>query len=285
MKTKNNEYPIWPEAGITQTVPSVTEAGAYESGIYVMLERSDVYFIRWCFENKSGGMSNADNSALRSGTYLHLDNDIVQTAANLERTVPFMLTAADSMDETIAQVDLVFDPADPVLFIMITADGEVLVNGKTVAQSEIPAVYETIIGEYRAALTEGWSGQQMVDAGINFVIRDVAPDTVGYTTHDLDGDSVPELAIGTISGDEFYGKLIFDLYSLDDNGNAMLIFSSTERDRYYYAGGIRFANLGLSAFDDSFVTTLKLEGKEMIDMTYTTDPADYVQMEMIPVTE
>ena len=142
--------------------------------------------------------------------------------------------------------------------------------------------YETILSQYRTAICEGWSGQQLVDAGLNYMIRDVESGAVGYAVEDLDGDGIPELAIGTRSGDEFYGKLIFAFYTQDENGTAVQLFSSTERNRFYYAGGFRFANIGSSAWDDSFVTTMKLERKEMIDMTFTTDPADYVQMELTP---
>ena len=96
---------------------------------------------------------------------------------------------------------------------------------------------------------------------------------------------MPELIIGTISTDDFYGKLIFVLYTVDDDGEPVQIFSSIERNRYYYAGGTRFANIGSSAFDDSFATTLKLEGEGLVDMTFTTDPKDYVQMQFVPIAE
>ena len=102
---------------------------------------------------------------------------------------------------------------------------------------------------------------------------------------DLDDNGIPELAIGTISGDDFYGKLIFVLYTVNKNGETVPIFSSMERDRYYYAGGNRFANLGSSSAADRFVTTLKLEGEGLVDMTFTTDPAEYVQMELVSVVE
>lgn len=108
------------------------------------------------------------------------------------------------------------------------------------------------------------------------MLRDVAPETVGYAVEDLDDNGIPELAIGTISGDDFYGKLVFDLYTVGKNEEALLIFSSIERDRYYYAGGNRFANLGSSSAADCFVTTLKLEGEGLVDMTFTTDPAEYL---------
>ena len=106
-----------------------------------------------------------------------------------------------------------------------------------------------------------------------------------YAVKDLDDNGIPELAIGTVSGDGFYGKLILDLYTVDKEGEPVLIFSSIERDRYYYAGGNRFANLGSSSAANSFVTTLKLEGEGLVDMTFTTDPAEYVQMELVPVVK
>ena len=70
-----------------------------------------------------------------------------------------------------------------------------------------------------------------------------------------------------------------------DDGEPVPIFSSIERDRDYYAGGTRFANIGSSGADSSYVTTLKLEGEGLVDMTYTTDPADYVQMELMPLAQ
>lgn len=261
------------------------ETGTFEDGLYVLLERSDVYSVNWHFESRSGGITNADHSAMNTGTYLYLDNDIRWAAGNLERPVPFMLAFLDGEGNTIAQANMVYDPENPVLIVTLTSDAKILANGIEVEKMAISAPYKDILAQYQRAISEGWCGQQLVDAGLNHMIRDVAPGTVGYAVDDLDGDGIPEFAVGTLSGDEFYGKLVFTLYTQDENGNAVQLFSSTERDRYYYAGGIRFANLGSSAFDDSFVTTLKLENGELVDMTYTTAPADYVQMELIPFLE
>lgn len=36
---------------------------------------------------------------------------------------------------------------------------------------------------------------------------------------------------------------------------------------------------------DSFVTTLKLEGEGLVDISFTTDPAEYFQMELVPVVK
>ena len=281
VKSGEHEYTVWPQGDEF----FVSEAEATENGIYIRLERSDVYSVGWYFENKSGGMTNADGTALEVGKNIYLDNDIFSTAANLERPVPVMLTFSDKDGNTIAQVNLSYDPQSPVLTATLTADARIFVNGTEVDEPAVPAAYEQILAQYRTALKENWSGQQLVDTGLNFMIRDVALGTVGYAVDDLDDDGIPEFVIGTIFGDDFYGKLILVLYTLDDNGEPVQIFSSIARNRYYYAGGTRFANLGSSGADSSYVTTVKLEGEGLVDMTFTTDPKDYVQMQFVPIAE
>lgn len=281
IKTSEQEYLIWPE----EDEPLMPDTLSAESGIYVRLERDDVYFVDWYFENQSGGMANADGTALKARKNIYLDNDIFFAAANLERPVPVMLTFSDKDGTPIARTNTSFDSQSPLLIVTLTADAGIYVNGVQKEEPAVPSVYEQILNRYRTALEENWDGQQLTDAGLNLMLRDVAPETVGYAVEDLDDNGIPELAIGTISGDDFYGKMIFVLYTVDSGGETVPIFSSMERDRYYYAGGNRFANLGSSSAADSFVTTLKLEGEGLVDMTFTTDPAEYVQMELVSITE
>lgn len=281
LKTGDGGRQLWPEEG--EQLPQ--ETAPAEKGIYVTLERTDVYSVGWYFENKSGGMMNAAGDALETGRSIYLDNDVFYAAANLERPVPVMLTFSGKEGNTLARVNLRYDPQSPVMTITLKADGQILTDGIKVEEAAIPNDYEHILSQYRTALEASWSGQRLADAGLSIMIRDVPPETVGYAVEDLDGDGVSELAIGTLSGDEFYGKLIFVLYTLDSSGEAVQIFSGTERNRFYYAGGIRFAHLGASASDSSFVTTLKLEDGELVDMTYITDPDDYVQMMLTPFPE
>lgn len=165
-------------------------------------------------------------------------------------------------------------------------------GGAASSPSQTPTVlqaYAVVIGEYYTALHEGWDGAQIMEAGMNYMVADsffaVPLDDIGYAVTDLDGDGVQELCIGSRKEDEFFGKMIFCLYTLDQDGAPQLVFDSTERNRYYYAGGRNFANLGSSDWNSSFVTTLKLQDKEMIDMTYTTAPEDYVQMDLTPFSQ
>ena len=157
----------------------------------------------------------------------------------------------------------------------LTDEAEVTENGLS--------AYEPIVLQYRTALEENWSGQQLVDADMNFMVQNVPPETVGYAVEDLDGNGTPELIIGTNCADVFYEKMVFLLYTVGENGEPVQLFSSIERNRYYFAGGSRFANLGSSSADSSFTTTWKLEGEELVDMTCTTDPKDYVQMALTPI--
>ena len=82
--------------------------------------------------------------------------------------------------------------------------------------------YATIIGEYYTAFSEGWDAAQVMEAGLNYMVADSHHGNplaeIGYTVTDLDGDGTDELAIGSMAEDEFFGKIIFSLYTLDENG-------------------------------------------------------------------
>lgn len=151
--------------------------------------------------------------------------------------------------------------------------------------------YAVILGEYYTALSEKWDGAQMMEAGLNYMAADCAREQpleeLGYAITDLDGDGVAELLVGFHGENDDFKNMIFSLYVLNtEQDNApLLILDSGERNRYYYAGENRFANVGAGAFSESFETTVKFEDGEVIDMTYTTAPEDYVQMELTPFSE
>lgn len=153
----------------------------------------------------------------------------------------------------------------------------------------VEEAYAIVIGEYYSAAEEQWDSAALMDAGLNYMVAECYLDNplenIGYAIVDLNNDGTEELLIGSRIEEEFFGKMIFDLYTLDDRGVHRLVFDSSERNRYYYAGENRFANLGAITYNESFETTLKFERGEMVDMTYTTLPADYVQMSLTPIGE
>jgi len=57
------------------------------------------------------------------------------------------------------------------------------------------------------------------------------------------------------------------------------------RDAQRPAKAVLVTNPGLFTANEYFGTTLKLEDGELIDMTYTTQLADYAQMDLTPLLE
>lgn len=69
LKTSMNETSLW--RAQTGFLPQ-----SEQYGVYVKLERNDVYSLSMSCENFGGGMHNADFTAIESGEYIFLDNDI-----------------------------------------------------------------------------------------------------------------------------------------------------------------------------------------------------------------
>ena len=151
--------------------------------------------------------------------------------------------------------------------------------------------YLEILTTYARALSEKWDGSSLMESNIDTLLMDCYGDAplenVGYAVIDLDGDGIEELVLGTTERltDEFYGKLLLALYTRDGEGTMHTVFQSMARDRYYYAGENKFANLGSSGADDSVDITVQYAGGTLADTGFVTDPADYVQMELIPMSQ
>lgn len=155
-----------------------------------------------------------------------------------------------------------------------------------VSKSDAADAYNEIISNYSTALSERWTGQNLWDHDLNYMIADCYGDdpfeNIGYAIKDIDGNGTAELLIGTTGKitDEFFGKMIFDLYGLDGNGNTVQIFRSGERDRYYYAGSNLFVNQGSSGAADSIDTTLSLSNGALSDLGYATEASSCQQIEL-----
>lgn len=161
--------------------------------------------------------------------------------------------------------------------------------GDSSAGDDIPTlseIYSGLLTLYGEAVSEAWDSAALMEENLPYLLalaygKDPM-ENIGYAVSDVDGDGSPELLIGSLDeDDETFGKMIFALYTISQDGAASLLFESEEKNCYYYAGENRFANLGQFSANEFFETTLKLENGEMIDMTHTTRPEDYVQMELI----
>ena len=159
----------------------------------------------------------------------------------------------------------------------------------TEAPDMVPTAYQTILGSYAQAAAAHWNGGALAEQGLNFVAADIFGENpgqnLGYLLLDLDGNGTLELVIGATEAvtDDFYGKLVLDLYTLSAEGLPQAVFTSMERDRYYSLGGGKFAHLGSSGAADSFSTTVSLENGSLQDLGYETDSAQYMQLPLTPI--
>lgn len=151
-------------------------------------------------------------------------------------------------------------------------------------ESWTPWIYDTLKEIYTDAVRECWSAEKLEQRNLCAMIADCRS-RLGYAIADLDGNGISEFIVGTIPATDnaFFDQMILELYSVDDAGSCIHIFSGGERNRYYYAGGSRFANVGANSAFDSIDTTLCLEGIELSDTGIVTDSKDYVQMELFPI--
>lgn len=149
--------------------------------------------------------------------------------------------------------------------------------------------YDAILEQYYVILAEGWNTEKIREVGLNSVVMDICPAEplaqTGYCIADVDGDGTPELAIGSIAEDEFFGNMVFSLYTLDANGVPQLLLDYTGRRLYYYAGENRFVCLDSDENGERIATTLALNGHELTDTALVTDPADYKPMAWIPFSQ
>lgn len=156
-------------------------------------------------------------------------------------------------------------------------------------ETEIPASYSEILDAYAQAAAEWWNGATLAENGMNYVAADIFGDNsrenLGYLISDLDGDGVQELIIGAteVVTDEFYGRLMLELYTLGSDGSAVNLFSATERSRYYSLGDNRFAYHGANSAFESVDTTVALENGSLTDLGYPTDSKDYAPLPLEPI--
>lgn len=119
LKTRMVETTLW--RGQTGFHPQ-----SEQYGVYVKLERNDVYSLSLSCEGFDGGMNNADLTAIESGEYIFMDNDIMIVSKEAGAPVPFSITAKDTDGRIVAYGEFRFDATAEKMYLTVTADGRIM---------------------------------------------------------------------------------------------------------------------------------------------------------------
>lgn len=117
-------------------------------------------------------------------------------------------------------------------------------------------IYAPVIEKYYQAALAKMSMEDLVNSGLNYMAAycygDAPLEKLGVLLYDLDGDGVQELFVGSRTGDEYQDKIVLEMYAIRD-GEAVNVFSSGERQRYYLRSDGSIANENSnSAFESSY---------------------------------
>lgn len=119
LKTRMNETTIWnAQSG------ALPQSERY--GVYVKLERKDVYSVSMSYDGSGGGISCADGSALESGDYIFMDNDIMIASKEADAQVPFTITVKDAAGTAVASGEFWFDANVEKMYLAVTEDGRIM---------------------------------------------------------------------------------------------------------------------------------------------------------------
>ena len=85
-----------------------------------------MYSLSMSCENFGGGMHNADLTAIESGEYIFMDNDIMIASKEAGAPVPFSITAKDADGRIVASGEFSFDATAEKMYLTVTADGRIM---------------------------------------------------------------------------------------------------------------------------------------------------------------
>ena len=119
LKTRMNETILW-----RTQIGFLPQSEQY--GVYVKLERNDVYSLSMSCENFGGGMHNADLTAIESGEYIFMDNDIMIASKEAGTPVPFSIAAKDADGRIVASGEFSFNATAEKMYLTVTANNRIM---------------------------------------------------------------------------------------------------------------------------------------------------------------
>ena len=114
LKTSRNESALW-----EREMGFLPQSERY--GVYVKLERNDVHSLSMSCENFRGGMHNADFTAIESGEYIFMDNDIMTVSKDAGQPVPFVITG-----NIVASREFCFDAEMKKMYLTVQIEGNIV---------------------------------------------------------------------------------------------------------------------------------------------------------------
>ena len=123
VKTRTNEHSVWnAQRGF------IFQSERY--GVYVKLERNDVYSVSMSYDSFSGGVSCTDYTAMDSGEYCFMDNDIMIASKEADAPVPFTITVKGTDGTVVGSGEFSFDANMEKMYLTVTTDGKVVEDKK-----------------------------------------------------------------------------------------------------------------------------------------------------------
>ena len=119
IKTRMNETPVWNiQTGF------IPQSERY--GVYVKLKCSDVYSVAMSYEGFGGGRRRTEYTAMDSGEYRFMDNDIMIASKETGAPVPFIMTVKDAAGTEVTSGTFSFDANMEKMYLTVTADGQII---------------------------------------------------------------------------------------------------------------------------------------------------------------
>ena len=119
LKTSMSETTLWNSAE-----GSLSQSERY--GVYVKLERNDVYSVALSYDGCLRGVHCVDNLVVDSEAYCFLDNEIMIASKEADAPVPFTITIKDADGTMVASGDFSFDANREKMYLTVTADNKIV---------------------------------------------------------------------------------------------------------------------------------------------------------------
>lgn len=123
LKNEREEISVWNAKD--GYVPSLNRCG-----VFVKLERNDVYHIGMSYLDSSCGVSSAEGVPLEKGDYIFMDNDIME--AGLERNQPvfFTISIKDKNEQELTSKSMYFDSGMRQMYLTVSKEGDIVVDNR-----------------------------------------------------------------------------------------------------------------------------------------------------------